>query len=401
MTRILVVDDSRTQAEEARFILESADYQVEVAGSGDAALERLRAGGIDLVVSDIVMPGLTGYDLCRQAKADATTRYVPIVLLTSLSDPLDVIQALECGADGFITKGAPPEHLVHRVRTTLENRRLRAESPPDAGINVHFLGKTFTVASERQQILDLLVSTFEDTVRKQQEVVESQQQLREANRELEAFSYAVAHDLGAPLRAIDGWMRALVDERGDQLDATAQGHAARVLEAAALMHQIIDDLLRLSRVVKAELLRKDFDLSAITGLVGANLIAVHPDHAVEFLVEPKMRCYGDRALLQVVLENLLGNAWKFTRKTARPRIEVGTLKHGETTAFFVRDNGAGFDMQKAHKLFLPFERLHSEAEFKGTGIGLTTTRRVIERHGGRIWAKAAPDEGATFFFTIP
>lgn len=400
MTRLLVVDDSRTQAEEARFILESADYEVDVATSGEQAVERLRSGGFDLVVSDIVMPGLTGYDLCRLVKAEPATSHIPVVLFTSLSDPLEVIRALECGADGFITKGSPPDHLVHRVRTALENRKLRAASHVGSSVDVHFLGQTFAIHSERQQILDLLVSTFEDTVQKQQELLASQQQLRDANRELEAFSYSVAHDLGAPLRAIGGWMKALVED-GAGLAPAARARLAQVTDAVSRMQQIIDDLLRLSRVVKANLQRKDFDLSAIASLVASNLIAFQPDHVVEFVVQPKMRCHGDRALVQVVLENLLGNAWKFTRKQARPRVEVGTATHDGSTAFFVRDNGAGFDMEKAHKLFLPFERLHSDAEFKGTGIGLTTARRVIERHGGRIWAEAAPDQGATFFFTVP
>ncbi len=399
MTHILVVDDSRTQAEEARFILESAGFQVDVATSGEQALLRLGAGGFDLVVSDIVMPGMTGYDLCRHVKAQAAAP-IPVVLFTSLDDPLEVIRALECGADGFITKGSPPDQLVQRVRTAVENRRLRAGGDTDSSINVHFLGKTFVVQSERRQILDLLVSTFEDTVRKQQELLASQQQLREANRELEAFSYAVAHDLGAPLRAIQSWTQALVaggTGRGD----TGTEYADQVLQATSRMSQIIDDLLRLSRVAKAALNRSDFDLSAIARLVAANLIAFHPDHAVELTIQPKMRCHGDRALIQVVLENLLGNAWKFTRKRAHPRVEVGSERRDAATVFFVRDNGAGFDMNSAHKLFLPFERLHPEAEFKGTGIGLTTARRVIERHGGRIWAEAAVDQGATFFFTVP
>jgi len=400
MTRVLVVDDSRTQAEEARLILESADFTVEVAASGEEALRRLATGGFDLVVSDIVMPGMTGYDLCRSAKAAAATRELPIVLLTSLDDPLEVIRALECGADGFITKGSGPEQLIHRVGAAVENRRLRAGGGTGSAVNVHFLGRTFAIQSERQQILDLLVSTFEDTVRKQQELVASQHQLREANRELETFSYAVAHDLGAPLRAINSWTQEILTE-SPGLDANGKQAADHVLRAASRMGQIIEDLLRLSRVAKAALHRTDFDLSAIARLVVANLTMFQPDHAVELVLQPGMRCQADRALIQVVFENLVGNAWKFTRKQPQPRVEIGADTQGGATVFFVRDNGAGFDMDHAHRLFLPFERLHSDAEFKGTGVGLTTARRVIERHGGRIWAEAAVGQGATFFFTLP
>jgi signal transduction histidine kinase len=400
MTRVLVVDDSRTQAEEARLILESAGFTVELAASGEEALQRLARGGVDLVVSDVVMPGVTGYELCRTAKAAPGTAGIPVVLLTSLEDPHEVIRALECGADGFITKGSGADHLLDRVRAVVENRKLRRAGGTGSSIQVHFLGRTFAIQSGREQILDLLVSTFEDTVRNQQQLVASQQQLREANRELEAFSYAVAHDLGAPLRAINAWTQMIASE-GCGLDATGVEHASRILEAAQRMGQIIDDLLRLSRVAKAALNRSDFDLSAVARLVVANLIMFQPDHQVEVVLQPGMRCHGDRALIQVVLENLLGNAWKFTRKQPHPRVEVGNDTQGGATVFLVRDNGAGFDMDRAHRLFLPFERLHSEAEFKGTGVGLTTARRVIERHGGRIWAEAAEGRGAAFYFTVP
>jgi hypothetical protein len=396
----LVVDDSRTQAEAARSTLESAGFLVELAASGEEALERLARGGVDVVVSDVLMPGMTGYELCQAAKAAPATGGIPVVLLTSLDDPHEVIRALECGADGFITKGSGADHLVDRVRTVVENRRLRASGGTGSSTRVHFLGRTFAIQSGSEQILDLLVSTFEDTVRKQQELVTSQQQLREANRELETFSYAVAHDLGAPLRAINAWTHAIVSE-ATGLDAAGRQSADRILEATQRMAQIIEDLLRLSRVAKAALNRGEFDLSAIARLVVANLTAFHPDHRVELVIQPGLRCHGDRALIQVVLENLLGNAWKFTRKQPQPRVEVGAETRGGVRVFFVRDNGAGFDMDRAHRLFLPFERLHSEAEFKGTGVGLTTARRVVERHGGRIWAEAAAGRGATFFFTVP
>ena len=167
------------------------------------------------------------------------------------------------------------------------------------------------------------------------------------------------------------------------------------------MRQIIDDLLRLSQIANAELKRRDFDFSALAMLVGSSLISFHPEHVVEFLVEPGLRCAGDRNLVQVVLENLLGNAWKFTGKQPQPRIEVGatTTAAGER-AVFVRDNGVGFDMRHAGKLFGIFQRLHSESEFEGTGVGLATAERIVRKHGGRIWAESEPESGATFYFTL-
>lgn len=225
-------------------------------------------------------------------------------------------------------------------------------------------------------------------------------ELEAINRELEAFSYSVSHDLRAPLRAVDGFGQALLEDYGDRLDATAQDYLNRIRAGTQRMGRLIDDLLHLSRISRAELIPERVDLSALAESVAAELRADAPERTVEFAVQPGLCAEGDGHLLEVVLENLLGNAWKFTSGTASARIEFGVQDEAGGPAFFVRDNGAGFDMAYVDKLFGAFQRLHGAAEFPGTGIGLATVKRIITRHGGRVWAEGAPGAGATFFFTL-
>ncbi|MBI5387455.1 MAG: GAF domain-containing protein [Verrucomicrobia bacterium] len=242
-------------------------------------------------------------------------------------------------------------------------------------------------------------------------------QLEAANKELEAFAYSVSHDLRAPLRGIDGWSHALVEDYGGKLDAQGREYLATVCAETQRMGRLIDDLLQLSRVTRAEMRREPVDLSALAGSILAGLRQHDRQRQVETVVAPGLTATGDPQLLRLVLENLLGNAWKFTSKRAQARIEFGRLagplpSAGATsiaasgdapyngTVFFIRDNGAGFDMAHAAKLFGAFQRLHRPSEFPGTGVGLATVQRIIHRHGGRVWAEAAQDTGATFYFTL-
>lgn len=221
-----------------------------------------------------------------------------------------------------------------------------------------------------------------------------------ANRELEAFSYSVAHDLRAPLRSIDGFSQAVLEDCADTLDDAAKRHLHYVREAAQDMAGLIDGLLSLSRVTRSELRREAIDLAELARSVLVQLQRTTPGRVVETVIADDMTAQGDARLLQSVLENLLGNAWKFTRNRAAARIEVGCRKHNGECIHFVRDNGAGFDMAYADKLFGAFQRLHSAAEFEGTGIGLATVQRIVKRHGGRVWAESEVGRGATFFFTL-
>jgi light-regulated signal transduction histidine kinase (bacteriophytochrome) len=225
------------------------------------------------------------------------------------------------------------------------------------------------------------------------------QDLAAANKELEAFSYSVSHDLRAPLRAIDGFSKALLTSYAGQLDEKGQHYLQRVRAGTQRMGQLIDDLLGLARVSRRELIRRSIDVSDIAQKIATELHSRHPNRQVAVDVAPGLRAEGDPQLLAIVLENLIGNAWKFTGKRDQPRIEVGRAS-AASRAFFVRDNGAGFDMAYADKLFGAFQRLHLDSDFEGTGIGLVTVQRIVNRHGGRIWAEGAVGKGATFRFTL-
>ncbi len=234
----------------------------------------------------------------------------------------------------------------------------------------------------------------------EQRVAERTVELAAVNKELETFAYSVSHDLRAPLRSIDGFSRALLEDYEDRLDAEGQDYLHRIRAACQRMGQLIDDLLRLSRVTRTEMYRAPVDLSALAQEIAVELQEMQPERQVEFIIQPGLMADGDARLLRVVLENLLGNAWKFTGKQERARIEFGLTEVGGQQAYFVRDDGAGFNMAYAHKLFGAFQRLHSVAEFDGNGIGLATVKRIIHRHSGRVWAEGSVGQGATFYFTL-
>jgi len=224
--------------------------------------------------------------------------------------------------------------------------------------------------------------------------------LEAANKELEAFSYSVAHDLRAPLRRIDGFSQMFLEDYADKVNAEGRQYLDHVRESAHEMARLIDDLLMLSRVTRSELRREGVDLTALARSVLAGLQQNEPERKVELIISDGLIANGDARLLGVVLQNLLGNAWKFTGKCPMARIEVGARQEDGRSVFFVRDNGAGFDMTYADKLFGVFQRLHSGGEFEGTGIGLATVQRIILRHAGRVWAEGEVGRGATFSFTL-
>jgi signal transduction histidine kinase len=352
--RILVVDDNGDMREYLAELLRPY-WSVETAADGEMALAAARARPPDLVLSDVMMPRLDGVGLLRELRADAGTRHVPVVLLSARAGEEAVLAGLTTGADDYLAKPFSARELLARVRTHLELARSRR-------------------AWARE--------------------------LEAVNKELEAFSYSVSHDLRAPLRAIDGFSQAL-EAHADKLGAKGVEHLQRVRDAARRMGQLIEDLLRLSRVGRAELHRRRVDLSELGCSVLAELAKNEPERRVEQVVQDGMLAHADPNLVRVLLENLLGNAWKFTARSAHPRIELRASERDGEVVYSVRDNGAGFDMAYAGQLFRPFQRLHTEREFPGTGIGLATVQRIVHRHGGEIRAEGAVGRGATFSFTLP
>jgi PAS domain S-box-containing protein len=302
----------------------------------------------------------------------------------------------------------PPEEaafFIEKDRETLAGKRL--VDIPEEPIKTAF-GQRW-LHTKKVPILDdtgtprFLLGISEDITERKQAMAalaQARDKAEAANRELEAFSYSVAHDLRAPLRAIDGFAQALLEDYGAKLDVVGTRHLDRIRAAAQRMALLIDDLLRLSRVTRAEQRLEAVNLSSLARIAVAQLERADPSRNVDVVIEDSIYVMADPKLLAIVLDNLFGNAWKFTGKVAHPRIELGTKRVKGEPVYFVRDNGAGFDMEYQNKLFGVFQRLHTMHEFPGTGVGLATVKRIIERHGGRVWAEGAVGKGATFFFTL-
>jgi len=266
------------------------------------------------------------------------------------------------------------------------------------------LGRIAEQKGELQRYAADLERRVEDRTRELQERNESLRrnaaELLAANTELDAFAYSVSHDLRAPLRSIDGFSQILLEDYSEKLDEAGRESLQRVRAASQRMGTLIDDLLKLARVTRAEIRTEDVDLSGMAREIVADLQRTTPERQVEFQIAPELKARGDTRLLRVALDNLLRNSWKYTAKQPAPRVEFRSADANGGRTFMVRDNGAGFDMKYADKLFGVFQRLHAAADFEGTGIGLATVRRIINRHGGRIWAEGAVDQGATFYFTL-
>ena len=571
---ILVVEDSPTQAEELLYTLIQNQFYVRKASNGKEAVSLIGQQKPMLVISDIMMPEMNGYELCQYIKENENLRDIPVILLTSLSDPQDIIRGLESGADNFIMKPFDETYLLSRIDYVVANQDLQRKERLEMGVEIFFGGKRYFINSQKRQILDLLISTYESAVKKNEElkktqlelrilnedlekkvlertalltqeivirkkneeelvklrkavdtsgeaifltdrngviqfinpeftnlygftysevvgkatprilksgslshedykgfwnkilnketikgeilnktkdgrlvmiersvspfldeenniigflavqrditqrkqaeeeiqklnselenrIVERTAQLESAYKELEAFSYSVSHDLRAPLRSIDGFSSALLQNYSDKLDEKGEKYLHIISSATKKMNDLIEDLIGLSRVSRAVLDRTAVDLSMIVNNIISDLRKDDPDRSYEFIIEQGLSADCDKNLISIVIENLLRNSFKYSRNKPKTKIEFNVIKkEGEKNIYFVRDDGAGFDMKYAEKLFGPFQRLHSESEFPGTGIGLATVKRIINRHGGNIWAEAEIENGATFYFTL-
>jgi DNA-binding response OmpR family regulator len=385
---ILAIDDSPTWLESLVIAFGSEGYGVVTATSAEEGLNRIAKEFFDCVMVDLIMPGIDGIETCLRINemAHVMDRSILVVMLTSSETKDDMTRGLEAGADDFVGKSGDMTVLKARIRALLrrkffqeENRRIREQ-----------LMRTQLEATEARAAAEL-AATRAGLV----------DELERKNRELEAFSYSVSHDLRAPLRTIDGFSAALLEDYGDKLDTKGQEHLGRVRAAARRMGMLIDDLLELSKVGRAELRRQRVDLSELAGTVAAELMRAHPERQVRTQIPGGVVAEGDRRLLQILLENLLGNAWKFSTGVGEAVIEFGVTEADGHSAYFVRDNGAGFDMAYAERLFTPFQRLHVQSRFPGTGIGLATVHRIVDRHGGRVWAESTVNQGATFLWTLP
>jgi two-component system sensor histidine kinase/response regulator len=454
---ILIAEDSQTQAEHLSHYLSDRGYSVTVAKDGKQALSAASHAKPALVITDVVMPEMDGYALCKQIKSLPALKDVPVVLLTSLSRPQDIIKGLECGADSFIRKPYEEKYLLSRVEYILTNRELRKTERLQVGVQVHFGGQSHFITAEKQQILDLLISTYDGAVQVTEElevrhrelqqaketlevrvverttelaraneqlqielaerrradeeikklnedlerrVAERTAQLASVNKELEAFSYSVSHDLRAPLRHINAFAHTLIEEHSSKLPPEAQHKLKRIQEGTQRMSRMIDDLLNLARIDRLNMVLQMAPLNSLIENVLQDLKTESAGRKIEWRVGSLSSVNCDPGLVQQVFANLLSNAVKYTRRCERAVIEIDQTTIDGEPVLFVRDNGAGFNPKYADRLFGAFQRLHSDQEFEGTGVGLATVRRIIQKHGGRVWAASETGKGATFFFTL-
>ncbi len=362
--RVLVVDDEVRQMTALSDTLRDHGYDVVGFADSAAALAALREGKFDLLLTDLMMPGIDGIALLRAAQE--SDRDLVGIMMTGHGAIDTAVEAMKAGALDYILKPFKLSAVLPVLSRALTVRRLRLENAALA-----------------------------------QRVRERTAELETANKELEAFSYSVSHDLAAPLRRIDGFAQLLLQIHAAALPAPAQRLLHNVSSNAQHMGQLIEDLLNLSRFSRQSLTKRTVNLASLVQQVSEELMREREGQPVEIRMGFLPECHGDPSLLRQVFVNLLGNALKFTRHREQPLIEIGCHEQPGELVCSIRDNGAGFDMQYADKLFGVFQRFHRTDEFEGTGVGLSIVQRIIHRHGGRIWVETEVDKGAAFHFTLP
>jgi signal transduction histidine kinase len=325
----------------------------------------------DLVLTDIKMPVMHGIEMSRQIRMQSPE--TPIIVTSAHGDMEYFIESIEIGISRYVMKPIDVEKLFCALDETIAKLRLERE-----------------LKAQQQAVLLL-----------NQHLEARANELEIANRDLESFSYTVSHDLRTPLTNINGYCQVILEIFGKGLEPQCREFIEVIFRETILMNDLIKTLLDFSRLARAELARSATNLSELALTTASSLLARDPKRKVSFTIQPGLVADCDPSLLRVVFDNLLGNAYKYSALKDEVLIEFGFRDSGGVPTFFVRDNGAGFDMEQAAKLFVPFQRLHSERDFQGFGIGLATVQRIIERHGGSVWAEGAPDLGASFYFTLP
>jgi two-component system, sensor histidine kinase and response regulator len=380
LVSILLVDDQPANLLALEAMLQGLGQRLIKAGSGREALKWLLTQDFAVILLDVKMPDMDGFETAALIRQRDKSRDTPIIFLTAADKThTEAVRGYAVGAVDYLVKPVVPEFVRSKVSVFVElakkNEQLRRQAE---------------LLREGEQAARELAEARAELVH----------DLEHKNRELESFSYAVSHDLRAPLRRIEAFGRAVLESQGERLDEHGRRFMERIQEASRQMSQLIDDVLYLSKVSRAEVRQHEIDLSGLVESILERLREADPGRNVEARVRPGVIVAGDGRLLRIALTNLLENAWKFTAQQPAARIEFGmNTATGEPT-YFVRDNGAGFDMTYVDRLFGPFQRLHLASEFPGSGIGLATVQRIIHRLGGRVWAEGIVGQGATFSFTL-
>jgi two-component system, sensor histidine kinase and response regulator len=367
---ILIVDDDSTKRFALKTILAPLGENVVEATSGADALRQLLRQEFAVILLDVRMPGMDGFETAQLVRQRPRSELTPIIFVTALNQAeTDLGRGYDLGAVDFVF--APVVAAILRAKVAVFVELYRAQQE----------------LRRYRTRLEMLVD-------------ERTTALTSINRELEAFSYSVSHDLRAPLLAFDGLSKSMLEEYGDRLDKRAKDNLKRMRGASQRMTSVFEGLQELFRLTGGEVHREQVDVTALAKEIVQELKAANSSRDVKCEIAAEMATSGDKRLVRILLANLLNNAWKFTSNKPSPRVEIGKEIVDGESRMYVRDNGVGFDMIYAHRLFGAFQRLHSQSEFPGAGIGLATARRIVNRHGGRIWAEGAAGEGATFYFVI-
>jgi signal transduction histidine kinase len=362
--KVLVVDDETTLVTALLSTLRESGYVAVGATTPSDALAQLRSEHFDILLTDLHLPEMDGIALLKEALA--VDPGLSVIMMTGHGTIDTAVDAMKAGAIDYVLKPFKLKTVLAVLARALAVRRLRAENE----------------ALNRR-------------------LAERTRELESTNEELEAFSYSVSHDLRAPLRAIEGFTEALIDEFGSGTKENAEDYGRRIKTGVRRMGAMIDDLLRLAKAVRSEMTPTTVDLGALTREIMEKLQSQDSTRRCDVTVANDLIATGDAGLLRLAMENLLANAWKYSSRREIAKIEVGVVGPRSEKVFFVRDNGVGFDMAEADRLFAPFHRLSSGSSFEGTGVGLATVQRIVRRHGGQISAESAPDRGATFIFSLP
>ncbi len=492
---ILIVDDLPENLKVLAQMLTGKGYKVRKAINGPMALMACQSTPPDLILLDIKMPEMNGYQVCEKLKANRKTSEIPVIFISALNDVFDKVKAFEVGGIDYITKPFQVEEVIARIESQLTIQRqkiqlkneitkrketeqilyqsrallssilncsldgiaaMEAVRKPQTGeigdfrctvvnpILAQFLGRETEDLRGKlflkkllqkidSNLFDNLIKVVETGQPLEQDICyksgkknswshliavklgdgfalsirditlrkEMELNLQKTNQDLEAFSYTVSHDLRNYITQINGFSQILIFDDTDKLDDKAKDFINHIYQASLRMDQLIDDLLVLAQVKKRKLDIIEVNLSAIIEFISEQLQKQNLNRKAKFIFAPNLIVKGDKNLLTIVLENLLNNAWKYTSKETETRIEFGLLPtKDKQNIFFIKDNGVGFELEKADKIFTPFQRFHDQNEFEGTGIGLSIVQRIIELHGGQIWCEAQVDQGATFYFTL-
>ncbi len=377
---ILIIDDKPANIYALEKLLERPERLFLSAQNGKDGLKIALDQMIDLIILDVQMPEIDGFEVAKILKSNKRTKDVPIIFASAEKKERHfIMKGFEEGAIDYLSKPLDPEVTKAKVAVFLKIQLQRKE----------LIEKNLSLEKADRQIKEL-----------NSELQKNLTQLETTNRELESFSYSVSHDLRAPLRILKGHSGILLEDYGDRLDDEAKRLLGSIQGNVNKMNNLIDDLLRLSKLGRQQVEKSEIDVARLVQNIISEIgSAIH--HSARIILNPLLPVNADHSLLTQVWINLLSNAIKYSTKKESPQIEINCIKQGGETVYSVKDNGAGFNMKYSDKLFGVFQRLHTTSEFEGTGIGLAIVKRIISKHGGRVWAEGKPDEGATFYFSLP